>query len=319
MVPPEEVEIAQPSTLPADFSEWDSGESPAAQQAKPATARVAVPPVVDRIPNPVSRASTAAYAEAEQVFQPPKTKVEKHKDESTGKKKGLAPLIGVGSLAFLLILGFMGYTKMRSGTTAPKPVVAQQQTTVNTPQQTATTATTPAPATTPATTSVDNPRTSEIMMNHQLNAPSRIPNDLRMLAGKEPPPSSGFTSASMDGLGGTGTAGNVFNGQNGPKVKIAAPTKMSISAGVAGGLLVQKTAPVYPQMAREARVSGTVVIQATISKAGTVENLRAVSGPSMLRQSALDAVKNWRYKPYLLDGEPVDVETTVSVTFSLGG
>jgi len=319
MVPPEEIEIAQPSTLPADFSEWDSGEPHAAQPAKPATARVAVPPVVDRIPNPVSRASTAAYAEAEQVFQPPKTKVEKHKDESTGKKKGLAPLIGVGSLALVLILGFMGY-KMRSGTAAPKPVVAPQQTSTSMPQQTATTVTTPATATTPETTSTDSPRpSSEITMSHQLNAPSRIPSDLKMLAGKEPPPSSGFTSAGLDGLGGSGTAGNVFTGQNGPKVKVAAPTKMSISAGVAGGLLIQKTAPVYPQMAREARVTGTVVIQATISKTGTVENLRAVSGPTMLRQSALDAVKTWRYKPYLLDGEPVDVETTVSVTFSMGG
>jgi len=320
MVPPEEIEIAQPSTLPSDFAEWDSGESPAAQPAKPAPARVVVPPVVERIPSPVSHAPVAAYVEAEQVFQPPQAIVEKHKDESTGKKKGLAPLIGVGSLALVLVLGFMGYTKMRSGTTAPKPVVAPQQTTAVTPQQTAPTVTTPAPAATTETTSEDRPRTSsEAMMSHQLNAPSKIPNDLRMLAGKEPPPSSGFTSASMDGLGGSGTAGNVFTGQNGPKVKIAAPTKMSISAGVAGGLLVQKTAPVYPQMAREARVSGTVVIQATITKAGTVENLRAVSGPTMLRQSALDAVKTWRYKPYLLDGEPVDVETTVSVTFSMGG
>ena len=319
MVPPEEIEIAQPSTLPADFSEWDSGEPHAAQPAKPATARVAVPPVVDRIPSPVARASTAAYAEAEQVFQPPKTKVEKHKDESTGKKKGLVPLIGVGSLAFVLILGFMGY-KMRSGTAAPKPVVAPQQTSTSTPQQTATTVTTPAPATTSETTSTDSPRpSSEIAMSHQLSAPSRIPSDLKMLAGKEPPPSAGFTSVGMDGLGGSGTAGNVFTGQNGPKVKVAAPTKMSISAGVAGGLLIQKTAPVYPQMAREARVTGTVVIQATITKSGAVENLRAVSGPAMLRQSALDAVKTWRYKPYLLDGEPVDVETTVSVTFSMGG
>jgi protein TonB len=123
----------------------------------------------------------------------------------------------------------------------------------------------------------------------------------------------------MDGMGGSGMAGNVFTGQNGPKVKVAAPSKISISAGVAGGLLLQKTAPAYPQIAREARVSGTVVIQATISKTGVIQNLRAVSGPTMLRQAALDAVKNWRYKPYLLDGDPVDVETTVSVTFSLGG
>jgi protein TonB len=123
----------------------------------------------------------------------------------------------------------------------------------------------------------------------------------------------------MDGIGGGGATGNVFSVQNGPRVKVAAPTKMSISAGVAGGLLIQKSSPVYPQIAREARVSGTVVIQATISKTGSIENLRAVSGPTMLRQPALDAVKTWRYKPYMLDGEPVDVETTVSVNFTLGG
>jgi protein TonB len=102
-------------------------------------------------------------------------------------------------------------------------------------------------------------------------------------------------------------------------VKVAAPRVMNISAGVAGGLLIQKTAPVYPQIAKEARVSGTVVIQATISKAGLIENLHVVNGPTMLRQPALDAVKTWRYRPYMLDGEPVEVETTVSVTFTLGG
>jgi protein TonB len=61
-----------------------------------------------------------------------------------------------------------------------------------------------------------------------------------------------------------------------------------------------------------------VNLQATISKLGTIENLRVVSGPPMLQQAALDAVKSWRYKPYLLDGEPTEVETTVSVIFSLG-
>jgi len=141
-----------------------------------------------------------------------------------------------------------------------------------------------------------------------------------MLAGKEPPPSAGFVPTGAEGLGGSGVAGNnVFSGSSEPKVKIASPSRLTISAGVAGGLLIQKTAPVYPQIAREARVSGTVVIQATISKAGVVQNLHVVSGPTMLRQPALDAVQTWRYKPYLLDGEPVDVETTVSVNFSLGG
>jgi len=62
-----------------------------------------------------------------------------------------------------------------------------------------------------------------------------------------------------------------------------------------------------------------VVLQATISKSGGIENLRVVSGPPMLQQAALDAVRAWRYKPYLLNGDPVEVETTVNVVFNLGG
>jgi TonB family protein len=95
-------------------------------------------------------------------------------------------------------------------------------------------------------------------------------------------------------------------------------TKISISAGVAGGLLLQKTAPVYPPIALAARVSGTVVLQAIISKTGSVENIHVISGPAMLQQAAVDAVKTWRYRPYMIEGEPVEVETTVSVNFSLG-
>jgi protein TonB len=83
-------------------------------------------------------------------------------------------------------------------------------------------------------------------------------------------------------------------------------------------MLLRKTVPSYPSIARAAGVQGTVNLQATISKLGTIENLRVVSGPPMLQQAALDAVKSWRYKPYLLDGEPTEVETTVSVIFSLG-
>ena len=93
---------------------------------------------------------------------------------------------------------------------------------------------------------------------------------------------------------------------------------MSISAGAAGALLVQRTNPTYPAIAREAHTQGTVVIQATISRSGVIENPHVVSGPVMLRQSALDAVKNWRYKPYMLDGGPVEVDTTVNVNFTLG-
>jgi protein TonB len=84
-------------------------------------------------------------------------------------------------------------------------------------------------------------------------------------------------------------------------------------------MLIQKTTPIYPPIAKAARVQGTVVLQAQISKQGTIENLHVISGPAMLQQAALDAVKTWRYKPYLLNGEPVEVETTVNVIFTVGG
>jgi protein TonB len=125
----------------------------------------------------------------------------------------------------------------------------------------------------------------------------------------------------MEGLGGsaTGVTDSLFGGSNKPKVQAAAPKKVNISAGVAVGMLLQKTTPVYPPIAKAARVSGTVVLQATISKTGLIENLRVISGPAMLQQAALDAVKTWRYRPYLLNNEPVEVETTVNVIFTLGG
>jgi protein TonB len=85
------------------------------------------------------------------------------------------------------------------------------------------------------------------------------------------------------------------------------------------GMLLLKTQPVYPPIAKAARVQGTVVLQATISKTGSIENLHVISGPAMLQQAALDAVRSWRYRPYLLSNEPVEVETTVNVIFTLGG
>ena len=84
-------------------------------------------------------------------------------------------------------------------------------------------------------------------------------------------------------------------------------------------MLTHRTQPVYPPIAKSARVQGTVVLQATISKSGSVDNIRVVSGPVMLRQAALDAVKTWRYRPYMLNNSPTEVETTINVIFALGG
>ena len=85
------------------------------------------------------------------------------------------------------------------------------------------------------------------------------------------------------------------------------------------GDLIHKVQPVYPSIARMARIEGKVLLQAVISKEGTIENLRVVSGPPMLARAAIDAVSRWRYRPYLLNREPVEVETQITVNFSLSG
>ena len=121
----------------------------------------------------------------------------------------------------------------------------------------------------------------------------------------------------MAELNGGNSFGTVFADQS--NTHVSGPKPVSVSSGVASGMLIHKTQPVYPSIARSARVQGTVVLQAKISRSGSVTDLRVVSGPPMLRQSAIDAVKTWKYKPYLLNNQPTEVNTTIDVRFSLGG
>ncbi|HUD23077.1 MAG TPA: energy transducer TonB [Acidobacteriaceae bacterium] len=93
---------------------------------------------------------------------------------------------------------------------------------------------------------------------------------------------------------------------------------LHISAGVSMGLLLTPIQPVYPAIARAARVQGEVVVEAVISDTGRIESLHAISGPQMLRAAALTAVEVARYRPYLLNGEPIKVKTTITVIFQLG-
>jgi protein TonB len=241
--------------------------------------------------------------------------------KAAGSHKKVATFAAVGAVALLLVGGTFGYMKMRPKTVAPNPAAGSQTTMTNmespaaatTAQTAAAVATAPAANTPTAATPAIPLRTQSDAMNQQLNAPSRISGDLKALTGKVAPPSSDFGAGGVEGMGG----GRVVFGQSGPKVKVEAAKKVSISSGVAVGLLVQKTAPVYPPLAKAAHISGTVVVQATISKTGGVGNLRVVSGQPMLRQAALDAVKKWRFRPYLLDGQPVETDTTVSVSFAM--
>lgn len=92
---------------------------------------------------------------------------------------------------------------------------------------------------------------------------------------------------------------------------------MRISAGVATQMVVYQKPPVYPEIARVALVEGAVVLHVLIGEDGAPMQIAAVSGPEMLKGAALEAVKEWRWRPYLLNGQPTAVDTTVTVTFSL--
>ena len=101
-----------------------------------------------------------------------------------------------------------------------------------------------------------------------------------------------------------------------PMPSVAVP-KVRLSSGVTQGMLLRQVKPQYPPLARQARMQGTVVLQALIGKDGTIENLRVVSGHPMLSQAAIDAVKQWLYRPYYLNNQPVEVDTEIRVNFTL--
>ena len=152
------------------------------------------------------------------------------------------------------------------------------------------------------------------MMDDQLHTPTRLQMKAT-LAEQAPMPPGGFAAADIDGLDNSKAIGAVFGSPKQPTVQIASQQVISVPPDVALGLLIQKTQPVYPLIAKAGQVSGTIVLAATISKTGNVENLRVVSGPVILRMSAVDAVRTWRFKPYMLDNQPTAIETTINVHF----
>jgi protein TonB len=154
-----------------------------------------------------------------------------------------------------------------------------------------------------------------------MTAPPSIPRTITMVAMWEvPAPGWEIPGAELGGPGPGIPGCDPFNcAETRPAIVVRHVPQgpAHVSSGVAEGLLILKTVPRYPPIAVAARMEGTVILQAVISKSGTIENLRVVSGSPMLQQSAIDTVRQWRYRPYMLNGEPVEVETTINVIFSL--
>jgi len=162
------------------------------------------------------------------------------------------------------------------------------------------------------------------IVNGQLLAPSKIPKTVKMIKEEEAPsPAMGVAGGVVGGVPGGqsgGVIGSLISAANhsstAPKAE-EIPKRLVVSQGVSLGMLQNQIEPVYPMIARRARVQGRVTLRAVISAQGTIESLQVIDGHPMLVSAALDAVKQWHYKPYMLSGQPVEVETTVFVNFHI--
>lgn len=160
---------------------------------------------------------------------------------------------------------------------------------------------------------------SELLVSSVV-APSRIPQHAKIIGFEAPLAPLGFPGMGNGNEESVKAMTNILGDAGSkPLAKQVAFKNVPVSSGVMQGNLLIKCAPIYPAIAKAAHISGTVVLQATISKTGTTENLHVISGPPMLQQAAIDAVRTWKYRPYLLNGEPVEVETEINVIFNLGG
>ena len=160
------------------------------------------------------------------------------------------------------------------------------------------------------------------MINDQLRTPTKIPKKIEMIKedAAPPPMTAGVVGGISDSAGMPGgVIGGIISSTPIAVPKVATPTRVRVSQGVTQGLLIRKVNPSYPALARQARIQGTVLLQAVISKDGSIEGLKVLSGHPMLTGSAIEAVKQWKYKPYILNGEPVEVDTQITVNFTLSG
>jgi protein TonB len=162
-----------------------------------------------------------------------------------------------------------------------------------------------------------------LMQSGKLVAPKAIPKDIKIIKEEAEPPEmiTGVSGGVPGGVPG-GSAGGVIGGVIGGVGANPAPPKppqqrIRQGGNVTAAMILSRTQPIYPPLARQTRIQGTVKLHAIIAKDGSVQQLEVLSGHPLLVQSALDAVRQWRYKPTLLNGDPVEVDTTIDVIFSL--
>jgi len=322
-----------------------------ASAAAPAPAKE--PPAVEKpstAPEFVGHASVSAVPSTPVVVQAPSFAALDKGEQADGAGGSKKIFIAVAAVLALAALGFFGWSRFSSKSantqvasapqnvttpatqtpavapqsqSAPAPTQSSPQTSTAAPasSQATSAATVPAPSKPSASTPVPTPRTesendvavvkkpaivvkssSSAKKSSQQSEESapQLPNPLALEPANDKHISSLVASVPV----------------NLPK---AAPSDLRISQGVSQGLLIKKVPPRYPQNALSMHLQGMVQLEATIDKEGNVKNLKVASGDAILARAAMDAVRQWRYKPYYLDGDPVEIQTQITINFKLPG
>jgi len=181
----------------------------------------------------------------------------------------------------------------------------------------------PGPGAPPRHVHQSTPAASNLSSGSEVIAPPVVPKGVTAIHEQIAPPPTDLKGVWVPGGTGDARAQNtvLHSLGNGPNVLPPPPVRAHqppISHMMEGNL-IYRLQPEYPTLARQARVQGTVVLRAVISREGTIENLQVLSGHPLLVKSAMEAVRQWRYRPYVLNGEAVEVETQVTVNFVLSG
>lgn len=231
-------------------------------------------------------------------------------DKRTRKTTAIAAIVEVLFLAFLLLIPLYYTDSLPTNLMQSVLLVAPPP---------------PPPPPPPAPAQVVHVvRTAHLMQHGQLVAPRVIPREVRIIHEDATPPEVGGAIGGVPGGVEGGTVNGVLGGVIGSVTHTAAPPppptqvkRITVGGQVTAAKLVNRVTPQYPPLARQTRVSGAVKLHAIISKDGSIMELSVISGHPLLVQAAISAVKEWRYQPTLLNGQPVEVETTIDVLFNL--
>lgn len=254
-----------------------------------------------------------------------------------------APLVAVAAILFVAVAFYFGWSALRSGKAGQKPAGTPVNSTAPVfPSEPAAPTPTPTPTSSAPAKSAPTPETiTKFVVPATEVAPNTVTksqsNDsgtslvtgkapLQVRSGKRLDHEAG--AGDIPDAGPAPSLGAVTSGESGNELSTlvastpatlpsAAPEAVRISQGVSQGLLLKRVQPVYPSQARQARIEGTVELLATIGKDGSIKDVKVVSGPPILGKVAVDAIRQWKYKPYYLNGDPVEVQTQIALNFKL--